>query len=70
MLDYPYVRASDVCPLCRRYKDRGLIVCWPCYHARGLRYGNEEAERLITQAESNLGEEGGHHTEVCEQERL
>lgn len=54
MLDYLHVRASDVCPLCRRHKDQGLIACWPCYYARGLRYGNEEAERLIEQIEASL----------------
>jgi len=54
MLDYPHVRASDVCPLCKGHKDRGLVACWPCYHARGLRYGNEEAESLIEQTEAGL----------------
>jgi hypothetical protein len=54
MLDYPHVRASDVRTLRKRHKDRGLIACWPCYHARGLRYGNEEAERLIEQTEASL----------------
>lgn len=70
MLDYPHVRASDVCPLCQRHKDQGLIACWPCYHARGLRYGDEEAERLITQTESRLAEAGGHCAEAGEPERL
>jgi len=54
MMDYPYVRASDVCPLCRRHKDQGLIACWYCYHTQSLRYGNEEAERLIKQMEASL----------------
>ena len=52
MLDYPHVRASHVCPLCQRDKDQGLIACWPCYHARGLRYGNNEVEELLQQIES------------------
>lgn len=70
MLDYPYVRASDVCPLCRRHKNQGLIACWLCYHARGMRYGDEEAERLITQTESSLAEEGEHRAEERKPERL
>lgn len=70
MLDYPHVRASDVCPLCRNYKDRGLIACWPCYHTRGLRYGNKEAEELLEQAESRLCRAIGRSAEACEIERL
>lgn len=54
MMDYPRVRASDVCPLCRRHKDWGLVACWSCYHARGLRYGNKDAEDLIEQTEAGL----------------
>jgi hypothetical protein len=54
MLDYPHVRASDVCPLCKRNKDRGLIACWPCYHALGMRYGKKDAEALIEQTEAGL----------------
>ena len=54
MLDYPHVRASDVCPLCKGQKDRGLVACWRCYHARGLRYGNGQAESLIEQIEAGL----------------
>ncbi len=54
MMDYPYVRASEVCPLCRRYKDQGLIACWYCYHAQSLRHGNEAAERIIEQADVSL----------------
>jgi hypothetical protein len=54
MLDYPHVRSSDVCPLCYGSKQPGLVVCWRCYHAWGMRYGNEEAEGLIRQAEAGL----------------
>ena len=46
-LDYPEVRGQKVCPLCRKEKDAGLLVCWPCYRAAGLRAGNQEAERRI-----------------------
>ena len=56
MLDYPKVRSAGVCPLCLKYKDTGLVACWSCYHAFGIRYGNQEAEDLIAKAESKLGE--------------
>ena len=70
MLDYPHVRLSDVCPLCRKYKDPGLVACWSCYHARGMRYGNKEAEELLEQAESRLCGAVGHRAEECKPERL
>lgn len=53
-LDYPYVRSSGVCPLCRKRKETGLVACWSCYSAYGLRHGNTEAEVLIEQAETRL----------------
>ena len=31
MSDNPCVRASFVCPICARHKDRGLVVCWVCH---------------------------------------
>jgi hypothetical protein len=69
MLDYPHVRASDVCPLCKRHTDRGLVACWPCYHTRGLRYGNEEAESLIEQTEASLCKVVERRTEQFKLER-
>ena len=54
--DYPLVRSSNICPLCGEHKETGLIVCWSCYHARDMRYGNVEAETLIAQAEAKLCE--------------
>lgn len=56
MLDYPHIRSGNVCPLCLRYKYTGLVTCWLCYHAWGMRYGNEEAEDLIREAEAKLRE--------------
>lgn len=50
--DCPHVRSSSVCPLCRGHKGTGLVACWSCYSAYGLRYGNREAEALIEQAEA------------------
>ena len=58
MMDYLRVRSSELCPLCRGHKDQGLIACWYCYHKQRLRYGNEEAERMIEQAEASLGKSG------------
>jgi hypothetical protein len=52
--DYPHVRSSNVCPLCGERKESGLVACWSCYSAHGLRYGNREAEALIEQAEIRL----------------
>jgi len=57
MFDYPQVRSAVVCPLCLKYKDIGLVACWPCYRAFGLRYGNKEADDLIEKAEAKLSEE-------------
>ena len=52
--DYPHVRSSGVCPLCGGHKETGLVVCWSCYRAYDLRYGNAEAEALIEQVEERL----------------
>ena len=67
MLDYPNVRLGKVCPLCRGYKDAGLVACWRCYHALGLRYGNAEAEELIKEAEGKLCGDVERHVEVQQQ---
>jgi hypothetical protein len=56
-VDYPHVRSSSICPLCREYKETGLLACWSCYHAYNLRYSNAEAESLVGQAEAKLCEE-------------
>ena len=53
-MDYPHVRSSIVCPLCHGHKEAGLLVCWPCYRAWGLRDGNAEAESIIEQAEAEF----------------
>lgn len=53
-MDYPNVRASSRCPLCPGGKEAGLLVCWSCYRAQGLRYGNPQAERCIKRAEDDL----------------
>jgi hypothetical protein len=57
-MDYPHIRASTACPLCQGRKEVGLVVCWPCYRAWGLRDGNAEAESMIERAEAKLREAG------------
>ena len=56
-LDYPNVRASDFCPLCRQHKERGLVTCWTCYRERALRYVDQSAETVIKQVETKLSEQ-------------
>ena len=70
MLDYPHVRASAVCPLCLGHKDQGLIACWPCYHRRGMRYGNNEVEEVLKQTEIRLAAGDEHRAEERKPERL
>lgn len=53
-MDYPHLRQAHACPLCHDHKEAGLVVCWNCYRARDLRYGNPQAEALIHQAEVEL----------------
>jgi hypothetical protein len=55
-MDYPHVRSSGVCPLCRERKEVGLVVCWDCYRAWNLRYGNEEADSVVERVEAELRE--------------
>jgi hypothetical protein len=52
--DNPYVRRSKVCPLCDGHKDTGLVACWSCFKARGMRYGNKDAEKIIERTERHL----------------
>ena len=42
--------------MCQGRKEVGLVVCWPCYRAWGLRNGNVEAESIIDGAEAELRE--------------
>ncbi len=53
-VDHPRVRASRVCPLCGGGKAPGLVCCWTCYQAQGLRYGSERAEARIETVEQAL----------------
>lgn len=53
-MDYPLVRSIGTCPLCRKRKDAGLVACWSCFRAYGLRYRNPEAERRLEQAEAEV----------------
>lgn len=42
--------------MCQGRKEAGLVACWPCYRARGLRDGSAEAESMIERAEVKLRE--------------
>ena len=53
-VDNPTVRASSVCPLCDGSKPVGLVACWSCYRAHGMRNGNEVAEERIARREAAL----------------
>lgn len=53
-IDFPFVRSSLICPLCRRGKDAGTICCWSCYGEQRMRDGNKEAEDIIADADANL----------------
>lgn len=53
-LDFPKVRAQEVCPLCQATKEAGLLVCWPCYRQHELRYGNPAALSRIANAQDQL----------------
>lgn len=55
-IDFPFVRASLICPLCRGCKDIGTICCWSCYREQRMRDGNEEAEILLKHADTLLAE--------------
>ena len=35
--DHPHTREHGRCPTCHNFKQRGLLVCWTCYRALGLR---------------------------------
>lgn len=53
-IDNKNVRQSLKCPICLGIKDRGLVACWGCYRAQGMRYGNAEAEAKIAAADKVL----------------
>lgn len=40
--DYPNIRASLTCPCCGKPKDKGCVVCWPCYRFHDFRNGGRE----------------------------
>ncbi len=53
-IDFPCVRSSLMCPLCRGGKDSGTVCCWSCYEELKMRDGNQEAEDLIADTDANL----------------
>lgn len=40
--DYPSLRRLASCPCCKRVKQAGCIVCWPCYRLHGFKYGADK----------------------------
>ncbi len=52
-IDFPFVRSSLICPLCRAGKDAGTVCCWSYYGERRMRDGNQEAEDFIASADAN-----------------
>ena len=55
-LDNPAIRRSTCCPFCSGFKTKGLVACWPCYHAYDLRNGNDYAEIHLARAEARQQE--------------
>ena len=56
MIDHPKVRNSLTCPMCYERKSLGLVACWRCYNAYGMKYGNVLAEAALDSAEEQLTE--------------
>lgn len=52
--DHPKVRAGVRCPVCGRGKDRGCLVCWPCYRAHDFRNNADACANAIDDAEEYL----------------
>ena len=70
-VDFLLVRSQAVCPLCRGAKELGGLVCWPCYGAWQLRYGNAEADKLIVAfAEKLLAQELQQARRAIERNRM
>jgi hypothetical protein len=38
-VDFPHFRSKLACPACNRAKDKGTLVCWPCYRVLDMRHG-------------------------------
>lgn len=53
------VRSHPVCPLCYMVKGAGLVTCWACYRAHGLRNGNPTAMVRILRFGERLMEING-----------
>ena len=53
-MDYPHIRQTKMCPICKGEKDQGLVACWSCYRVHGLKWGNAAAERIIARCEVEL----------------
>jgi hypothetical protein len=38
-VDFPHIRSKLACPACNRARDKGTLVCWPCYRVLDMRHG-------------------------------
>ena len=63
-MDHPYIRKSDLCPLCDSLKGVGMIACWPCYRNADLRNGNATAEAMFDRREQALKDEAHESKEA------
>ena len=45
--DYPNIRKSNQCPLCIKWKETGLLVCWLCWNKYDGRGGFSAADQSI-----------------------
>ena len=46
-LDYPKIRAGEICPLCELDKPVDTLVCWHCYNLHRMRYGTSPLVKQI-----------------------
>ena len=65
-MDHPYIRKSDLCPLCDGLKGVGMIACWPCYRGADLRNGNATAEAIFDRRERSLKDEAHESKELID----
>lgn len=49
-LDYPFLRAALICPLCQHDKPQGCVTCWACYGHLQMRYGMSDATAATLKA--------------------
>lgn len=55
-IDHPFVRREYRCPVCRKAKEPGCIVCWQCHNEMDGCYG-EAVETMLDELEDKLAAE-------------